>query len=308
MLFQSGGKKQAFAVPFVGSSVAWSLLGEKVTATLESADCSTVGPGSAACEASSSEFHCCTAIDDCSAVQKFALYAGSQLRLGERVRVVDGDGAPGKVLSLGSSIMQPEAEVGELLSGGDLLVGERATVLGLAALKGTAVGAVDHVQSVRRAPIEAPNLGAFSRAFAGEGGAALALRSDSNQELAPGSYGSVVVDGSVRLRSGTYYFSQLTVGSSSRVAIDSSSGPVVIRVASNADLAGTVHATTGGLLVELNGPGSVTLNQHLNATIIAPEGEVRVAAGVTIRGAIYADVISIAEDVTIVQELPVMPR
>lgn len=310
VLFRRGVERQALTVPFEGESVTWNVLGKSVTATTDAPLCSEIGAGSAVCEASTSEFHCCTSIADCKAASSVGLYATESIRLGQRARVLDENGRPGSVLSLGSIVMDAEAEAGDIAGGGELVIGERVGLFGDVSLAGslTELGG-DTSLHVRRVPLDAPDLAAFSRPFWGEAGIALENAVGETRTLEPGSYGSARIAGEVTLVAGDYHFTALELLESATLHIDASEGPVIVHVAGSAALEGEVSAEPGELLIELHGHGDVRVSTSLTATLIAPEGRILVdQAGSVQFGAFYARAIELASDVTHIHQRPLAPR
>jgi hypothetical protein len=310
VLFRRGVERQAVTVPFEGGSVTWTVLGKSVTATTDAPRCSDVGAGSAVCEASTSEFHCCVSIADCKAASDFGLYATETIRMGQRVRVLDENGRPGSVLSLGSIVMEAEAEAGDIAGGGELVVGDRVGLFGDIAVAGslTELGG-DLSPRVRKVPLDAPDLSAFSRPFSGSAGVEVENGSGRNRALDPGDYGRARFAGEVTLVAGEYHFTTLELLESGTLRIDAADGPVIVHVGGSVSLKGAVLAEPGDLLIELHGQGDVRVSTNLAATIIAPDGRIVVdRAGSVQFGAFYARAIELAADVTHVRQRPLAPR
>jgi hypothetical protein len=310
VLFRRGIERQAVVVPFEGDSVTWNVLGKSATATTDAPRCSDVGAGSKSCEASTSEFHCCVSIADCKAASDFGLYATESLRLGQRVRILDENGRPGSVLSLGSIVMEAEAEAGDVAGGGELVIGDRVGLFGDIALAGdlTQLGG-DLSLHVRQVPLDAPDLSAFSRAFWGSAGIRVENAIGETRELDPGDYGPARIAGEVTLVAGEYHFTTLDLLESGTLRIDASDGPVIVHVGSSASLAGEVVSEPGELLIELHGHGDVRVSTNLAATVIAPDGRIVVdRAGSVQFGAFYARAIELATDVTHIHQRPLAPR
>lgn len=310
VLFRRGVQRQAVTVPFEGNSVTWTVFGKSATATADAPRCSDVGAGAAVCEASTSEFYCCTSIAGCKAAGRFGLYAQDSLRMAQRVRVLDESGRPGSILSLGSIVMEAEAEAGDVAGGGELVVGNRVGLFGDIAVSGalTQLGSQLSLRP-RQVPLDAPDLSAFSRPFLRAATRAVDVGSGRVRGLEPGAYGAARVAGDVTLVAGDYYFTSLDLLEGASLRIDGSNGPVMVHVASSISLRGGVVAEPGELLLELYGPGDVRVGTDLAATIIAPDGRVVVDQPGSVQiGAIYARSIELTSDVTHLYHRPLAPR
>ncbi|HEX2734314.1 MAG TPA: thrombospondin type 3 repeat-containing protein [Polyangiaceae bacterium] len=308
VLFRRGGVRQGVAVPFDGDSVSWQVMGNSVLANFDAPRCSDVGAGSLACAAGSSEFHCCTTAADCDAAANFTLYAQS-IDLGERVRVVNPDGKPGSVLSLGETSVGAEAQLGSVLAGGSLLVAGRAALFGAVDVSGNIEDRSGRTFNYRKMPLDAPDLSVFARVFGGNGGDAISVDVDQRTTLEPGSYGPTKVSGTLVLTSGTYSFASLEVVEDAHLKIDATHGPVSLQIGASATFAGTVEALPGELLIELTGQGTLRIEDNLAATVYAVDANVEVAKpGVTLHGSFFARHISVAADVTLVHADPLALR
>jgi hypothetical protein len=96
--------------------------------------------------------------------------------------------------------------------------------------------------------------------------------------LAPGGYTSLAVDsgGTVTLRSGTYYFTSLTVSAGAHVNLDQTDGAVIVYVSSGITVNATFKATSGdppNLLLGYLGTNAVTIGGSgapFNGALVAP--------------------------------------
>src|SRR5690606_28218475 len=109
---------------------------------------------------------------------------------------------PGSILSLGSMVMDAEAEAGDVMGGGELVVGDRVGLFGDIAVAGnfTELGQSTSFR-VRHVPLDAPDLSAFARPFEGVEAAPLSLHDGGR--LDPGHYGPTeIVEGVTTLVAG----------------------------------------------------------------------------------------------------------
>lgn len=309
VLFVRGNTRNALTAQFHGDSLTWEVMGRQAIATLDAPRCTEVGSGSDACANGSTEFHCCTSLLDCDAAAGFALYATESLQLHERVRVVNGNGRPGSVLSLGSLVMHPEAEAGDVLSGDGLVLTHGVGLLGDISVGGNLTySGVQNPVKHREVPLDAPDLSAVTRPYAGVAGQDLVIAADTSLELAPGSYGATTISGAVTLRSGAYHFASLHVSPEGSVHVNAATGPVSVHGGTTLRIEGIVRALPGELAIELHGSGYVFVDTSLAATVLAPEGTIVVSAeGSTQRGALFARAIELAADVTVVHSDPLRP-
>ena len=310
VLFKRGGEKHAVVVPFEGDSVTWTVMTRSATATHEAPRCDEIEAGALTCEAQSSEFHCCTSIRDCRAAERFGVYAGELLQLGERARIVGEDGAPAAALSLGSVRLEADAHVGELLSGGELILGKRAAVSGGAVVKGgiTVLGTGQPPPRLRKTPVDAPSLDGLLGPYLGGPAAGVVIHESESAELSPGAYGTLIVEGDLALPSGEYHFTALEVREGGRLFVRADSGPVVVHIASSLSVSGRVMARPGELLFELHGSGSAVLVTSIAATLLGPQSSVVLGPGVLMQGSIYAKRVELGSDATVARSHPLRPR
>src|SRR5690606_14161065 len=130
----------------------------------------------------------------------------------------------------------------------------------------------------REVPLDAPDLSAVTRPYAGVAGQDLVVAADTSRELEPGSYGATTISGAVTLRSGEYHFASLHVLPEGRVHVDAPTGAVSVHGGTTLRIEGTVRALPGELAIELHGSGYVFVDTSLAATVLAPEGTIVVSA------------------------------
>ncbi len=204
--------------------------------------------------------------------------------------------------------MESEAEVGDVFAGGAVIVGGQARSLRDVAFPEEGYSGA-RLGNYVPAPIEAPDFDDLVRKFQGRGGDGIEVREGGSRYLEPGSYAMVDVSGHLTLTSGDYFLAGLTVRPQGRLTIEAIDGPVRIQVATAVVLGGEVLAEPGELVVELTGAGDVTIFGNLAATVYAPEGSINVAGeGRTVRGALFAERVRLAQDVTILHTDPVRLR
>lgn len=309
VLLVRGGEREAFTVQFTGKQTTWRLLGREAVAGPDARDCEDASLDSAACRAGLSEFRCCKTIEDCEAAGRYAIYAGDTIELGERVRVVERDGLPGSVLSLGAIQMEAQVDVGSLVAGGELLVGNGAGVRHDLTVGGsvTTLGPSNQPPNLRAAPFDAPSLSALSKAFPVIASAKLFVAAGDVEALVPGQYGAVRVEGELKLRSGVYHFASFEVVG--QVTVDAANGPVFVHLGSSSKIAGDLRVSDGELAVMLHGGGQVELATTASGTFIAPDGRIYLSAkGGTYRGSFLGRQITVASDVTLVHTSAVVER
>lgn len=309
VLLVRGGQREAFVVEFTGEQTTWSLLGRQAVAGSDAPNCEDVSLDSAACRAGLSEFHCCQTIEDCQAASRYAIYAEDTIDLGERVRIVERDGLAGSVLSRGAIQMEAQVDVGSLVAGGELLVGDGASVRHDLTVGGsvTALSSSKQPLSLRAAPLDTPSLSALSKVFPAIASAGLFVEASDVEELVSGQYGSVRVEGELKLRSGVYHFASLeAVG---QITVDASNGPVFVHLGSSSKIHGRLKASDGELAVMLHGGGQLELATTASGTFIAPDGRIYLSGeGETYRGSFLGRQVAVASDVTLVHTSAVMER
>jgi cysteine-rich repeat protein len=275
LLFREGGDDAAFVVEFDESSITWELLGHQVTADASAPACDLT-PGSPLCVEQIGGLACCTSIAECASAAGFALYAGSSISLANDVRVTDADQAPAPILSLGSITLGIENEVGDVLAGGDLTIGDRSKLWGDVTLGGSFTDAHDTLipdEITEDTPLIAPDLYGFNVLPAPEGPSLILNQQYDVAEPTPGAYGAAILTTNSRLvlSSGTYSFTELNVGPDATLELDTSLGPVVIRVAGSIVFQGMQEGTEGLVILHL-GSGEAIFEAPLTATVISPNG------------------------------------
>jgi hypothetical protein len=103
-----------------------------------------------------------------------------------------------------------------------------------------------------------------------------------SNSLAPGSYGSVNVQGgTLNLRAGTYYIDRLTLEPNAIVNVNTTSGPVYIYVRTAFLHKGTWTASAEKVFLGYFGTQLLALERTFAGTVVAPNARVRFAVGST---------------------------
>jgi hypothetical protein len=305
VLLRAGGEAQAFLVEFNGSPISWTLFDTQASASSASPRCA-ITPGSASCVETVGKLSCCTDLSTCSTAQQFGLYATQSLTLADGVQVQDSTGAPAPVLNLGSSgvVLGNDARVGGVLSGGNVVLGHRTVVDGIVAASGLLqkTDATVTGTTQQRVQIPGPNLSVFATPFPTGTVQDINVQSDPPLPVSPGSYGSLHVYSGRRaeLRTGTYYFSSLTLEPQSTLALDTRLGPVVIHVLGDVIIRGSAPSASGDLVLIHHGTGQVLLESSFDATVISPSGRINLRTpGSPFRGNYFAKQIQVEPRVVI---------
>ena len=194
----------------------------------------------------------------------------------QELRLADRANTEALLASYGTTEVGADATSGSVLSDDRVWLRSRATVEGDV----TTGGALDQQQGAtvtgQVATFAAVPLAPLNLALTGPlaGAAAVVVNSGDVRSLPPGQYGQVIVNANAQLEleSGAYGFQNLTVNQGATLE----HGDTLIRVAQEATLRGT-QVATGALSLEIAGGGWSHLESALVATVIVPQGTLRLA-------------------------------
>lgn len=224
---------------------------------------------------------------------ELALVAASRLKIEDRVKVVDPDGAPAAVGNSGTqeSVFGVESRVGLVRSVAPIEVRDRGGILGdaysaggITLRNGAFVTGTRHPDSTEVTPpvtesleldlggvyhgnrnIEPPNGGG-----------------ERVTDLAPGVYGSVNIKSRnrVNLVSGNYVFDHFHMEPQTRLVVDDAHGPIFINVKNSFGYKGKIESESGehpALRLVYLGQNMMVVEQSFAGTLLAPNASVRLA-------------------------------
>ncbi|HEX9618991.1 MAG TPA: hypothetical protein VF989_02585, partial [Polyangiaceae bacterium] len=216
-----------------------------------------------------------------------AVFASQSLRINDRVEVRRPDGSMATVATaLGEANIGVDAKVGELSSGGTVVLRNRAEVTGALRSTGAIQKSFDAVVrgvEVLGAEVALPDLGALSLEFPPALDGDIDLQPDQTLSLEPGSYGTVCLKtGTVTtLRSGRYFFRSLSLEPGSTVRFDSAEAPVYLYVEQSFTYRGAFIDEQGKhdeLFVGYFGTGTAPIERPFSGTLVAPHGMINLAS------------------------------
>jgi hypothetical protein len=122
-------------------------------------------------------------------------------------------------------------------------------------------------------------------------------------DLLPGAYADVSVKGTLKLRTGTYFFNNLSVESGAKISCTSGSG-IVVNIKTNLTYRGSIIEGTGGrpkIFVGVFGTGGISLETSFPGTLVALTATVSLGMNspTTHSGAFYAKDLTVGPDNTI---------
>ncbi len=229
----------------------------------------------------------------------FALLASGSISLGDRDHVTTGD--VGTSLATGNpftlTVGHDDVIPGDLFGAATQLF-DRANVGNVSANQLTAPFATFRSRSAFTPPPAVPSAGPFAA-----GGQTVSVGSGATTTLAAGSYGSVTVQGTLRLSGGVYQISSLTLGPGATLIAAAAS---VVRVAGALSAADRVTLNVGPnltaaalrLVVGAQGPNAASVGNdaRVTALLLVPRGTVTARDRLVLSGAIAAGAIAIGND------------
>jgi len=250
---------------------------------------------------------------DSSAVawQDACLYAQGRLVINDRAKVLRQNGTFAPVVNAGSTQTNigQSTQVGDLWSRVSVDLRNFAKVNGNLRTMGTVnpqSGATVSGLTVQNAALlQIPRL-SLSVTFPGNNGV--------NQEagpppappldLAPGAYPDVSVKGTLKLRTGTYFFNNLTVESGAKISCTSTSGRIVVNIRTNFTYRGSIVEGTPGrpnIFVAVFGTNAVSVETSFPGTLVALTASLTLGQNspTVHSGAFYAQDITVGPDNTI---------
>jgi len=251
---------------------------------------------------------------DSSAVtwQDACLYAQGKLIVNDRTKVLRQNGTFAPVVNAGSTQTNigQSTQVGDLWSRVSVDLRNFAKVNGNLRTMGTVnpqAGATVSGLTVQNAALlQIPKL-SLSVTFPGtsvvnqEAGPPPAAPLD----LAPGAYGDVSVKGTLKLRTGTYFFNNLTVESNAKISCTSTSGQIVVNIRTNLTYRGSIVEGTSGrrpnIFVGVFGTNAVFVETAFPGTLVALTASLTLGQNSPSvhSGAFYAMDITVGPDNTI---------
>lgn len=250
---------------------------------------------------------------DASAVtwQEACLYAHGMLVINDRTKVLRQNGTFAPVVNAGSS----QTNIGQSTQVGDLWSRVGVDLRNFAKVNGNcrtmgpfnaqAGATVSGLTIQNAALLQIPKL-TLSVTFTGtnlvnkEAGPPPAPALD----LPPGSYADVSVKGTLKLRTGTYFFNNLTVDSGGKISCTSGAGRITINIKLSCTYRGSIVEATGGrpnVFVGVFGTGSVPVETAFPGTLVALGASVILGGNspAVHSGAFYAKDITVGPDNTI---------
>ena len=235
-------------------------------------------------------------------VTQFAVLASRTVSIGDRSSVVGGDlGVAAGATNSMTTGSDSRVGVGEVLLAPVMTLRDRTNAGEIGANTiNVGVNVVTGPRSAYVAPPAAPVPGTFT-----PGTGAITVNGGQTQTLAPGSYGSVTVNGTLNLSGGTYTIQNLRIGTDARVAATASATVRVqtgVTIADRGDLVGPANPGAGGLRLNINGTIDGAVNSLsmgvdvLLTAIVVARNTVRGGDRLVARGAIAAQDLFIAND------------
>jgi hypothetical protein len=216
-----------------------------------------------------------------------ALVASRELKVNDRVTLVDAQGAPAKLVNTGNGATNigVDARVGSLWSSGAVTLRERARVDGFVQAAGnyTTQNGVVVTEGVTRNAILTPlDRESFGATFETPCRGAINLNPDATQTLAPDSYGSIRVASraTLKLKSGSYLATSLVVEPQGKLELDDAAGPVVLYLDTGLTFSGSVGSLTGAhpkFLIAYRGTSFVPIEAPFAGSIVAPNAKLNLA-------------------------------
>ncbi|MCG8556654.1 MAG: hypothetical protein MJD61_15415, partial [Proteobacteria bacterium] len=220
--------------------------------------------------------------------QDVAVAATGLLEL-EQGAKVQNEGASGEAatVSLGTAAtaVLPDVVTRSLWSRGALGLGERVQVQGDARSEGAielGTGAAVSGTIFANSSFGSLRESTWTVACPAQDGGSVEVGDNEHLSLDPGGYEDVLIGSasSLRLRAGTYLFSELTVPIDSQLRVDDSDGPVVVYLQGNLELGGSIVDALGDVVSELDllvvavGVDQQTVDGRMVGTLVAPNSTI----------------------------------
>ena len=230
-----------------------------------------------------------------------ALGDRAALKLGSGFAALGAGGASGATLNT-------DTNTGDVLSVGPVVLRDRAHVHGRVKTGQTVQrfnqtivdgGITEH------APVVLPNLMPFIATFPTTGGPSSDIQPGQTQTLSPGTYGSVSVKSTAKLKlsSGIYYIDFLDLEPQSELTLSESSGPVKIYVRSALILRGIEKTASGAAptgFISYLGRSEIFVESSYVGTLAAPAGTLTLRSVASPhRGAFFARTVQLDAGATV---------
>jgi hypothetical protein len=244
-----------------------------------------------------------------TAIQEYTLAAQSSLHVSSGVTINStAQNVQAFSAGTGTTLVDPDAKLGTIVSQGPLSLRDRVKVTGTAESAGAVTSGAGVIVTggiVQNTPLGALDNVSFSATFSSTVPADKTISSGS-QTLVPGRFAGLTVMGGATavLSAGTYYFNSLTLQSGSILSLSGSTGAVIVYVGDTVIYRATIVGTAADkrLLLAFAGSAGVFIETPFRGTVVAPQAALSVGqSGVTHSGAFFAKSVDVAANVTINQ-------
>jgi len=205
----------------------------------------------------------------------------------------------------GTRMVEPDAEVGDIWSGGNVDIGDRVTVHGSIYSPTTVIGndVVVEGDTVTNLSVEPVSEIKWNVVFPFTQGEQIWLEPNQSASPAPGYYSTMRIGptASITLTTGIYHIDVLTVEDSASVVLDQTEGPIILYVRDQVIMRGTITVSDDSisdLLIVYLGDQEMHLERAFQGTVVAAN------AGLTLHpasytGAFFAESITVQANATI---------
>jgi len=244
------------------------------------------------------------------------VYATLSADMRDRAHVRQTSGGPAALLNSGTGMthLGIQAQSGDVLSRGAIRLDDRSVVTTIARSAGSiSLGNQVVVGTVLpNAPLTFP--APFSVTPGSFGTTGVTLQPGQTRTLAPGSYGSVVVNSRARLnlQSGVYRFAGFDLEPQATVALAQASGPIQIQVQSSLIWRGVETLASGsiaGFTLAYFGSAATSLEAPFTGVLVAPNAQATLGTdtSVTFAGQFYVRALVATPDTVIVCREDLLP-
>ena len=217
------------------------------------------------------------------ATSETALFARGDLKVNDRVHVIEADGSPSVVANAGGDAnIGVDAVIGRLWSSNSVTLRDGASVIGSIRVGGALTRAPTSGQlgvTIQSTAFDLPNLSTFSVPFPTRNAGPVSVAQDVSRALPPGAYGDldVATGGTLTLSAGRYYFENATLQPQAHLMVDSTQGPVFAYVHSSLLYNGTIADTrgvSGEFFLGYLGTEDANINAPFTGTLVVPNAKV----------------------------------